>query len=70
MNKSDDKFYLNELKSNECGCGNDKKTRYAFCFKCYFALPPELRIDLYKPIGRGFGIAYERAFQWLKFYVW
>lgn len=31
----DVEFYQQELESNECVCGRDKKPGHAFCYKCW-----------------------------------
>lgn len=63
--KQDKLFYINELKSNECQCGRDKKPDYAFCFTCYDSLPWEMRKALWRRVGNGYEEAYEEAFLWL-----
>ena len=64
MNK-DLKFYLDELKSKECFCGRKKKSMFSFCYKCYSALPKDLKRDLYLSIRHGYEDAYDKAVEWL-----
>lgn len=62
---SDVHFYLDELLSEECYCGEWKKKNYAFCYKCYFKLPADLRKRLYDKIGDGYEEAYDEAIKYL-----
>jgi hypothetical protein len=56
---------LETLRSDTCQCGDPKKTRHAFCLKCYRALSPEVQAALYDRIPR-FGEAYEAALEELR----
>ncbi|MCK4718529.1 MAG: hypothetical protein KAT70_07655 [Thermoplasmata archaeon] len=58
-------FYLNEFKSEECYCGKDKKTRTAFCYRCYESLPNDMKKGLWKSFGGGYEEAYDTALEWL-----
>ena len=53
------------LKSGVCACGHAKQTGMAFCFKCWFVLPKNIRHALYRPVGKGFEAAYDAACQFL-----
>lgn len=61
MKKNDTKFYLEELKSDECRCGAWKRERNTFCYVCYKSLPGDIQKGLYKPIGDGYEEAREEA---------
>jgi len=60
------KFYLDELTSDECACGQPKKAGHSFCYRCYMRLPGDMRRDLWKRIGDGYEAAYEAAVKWLE----
>lgn len=62
---SDTKFYIDELRSDECQCGRTKKPGYSFCYKCYSSLPMDMRNDLYQQMGDGYEEAYDAAVHWL-----
>lgn len=53
------------LKSGLCRCGHAKQTGMAFCFKCWFVLPRNVRHALYRPVGAGFEAAFDVACQYL-----
>jgi hypothetical protein len=55
------------LKSGQCRCGHAKQTGMAFCFKCWFLLPRNVRHALYRPVGAGFEAAFDVACQYLTF---
>ncbi len=57
---------LDELESTTCVCGNRKQSRQSFCKPCYFALPPNVRRDLYKTISDGYAEIYDRAKEYLR----
>jgi len=59
-------FYVDELSSNSCPCGETKKRKHSLCPGCYLALPPDLMMDLYLPLGEGYEEAYEAAVQHLE----
>lgn len=61
----DFRFYAKELKSEECQCGRQKKSRMSFCYSCYKSLPVNIQKRLYYPLGNGYEEAYEEAVQWL-----
>ena len=63
-------WYAKELRSNECECGNPKKSGYVFCYKCFKSLPPEMQADLYLKLGEGYEDAREEAGRWLEKHVW
>jgi hypothetical protein len=56
----------NELLGIICRCGCKKSARQTFCRRCYFALPGELRRNLYRLIGNGYEEAYAVAVRFLK----
>jgi len=64
MNK-DTKWYLTELRGEECFCGRKKKSGYSFCFRCYKSLPRHMQQDLYCVVGDGYEEAYDAAVEWL-----
>lgn len=63
---SDKKFYLSELKSEECQCGKAKKSGKSFCYHCFKNLPDDFQKDLYLPIGGGYEEAYENSVKFLE----
>jgi len=60
------KFYYDELMSDECACGNPKQPSRSFCYRCYMALPGDMRRDLWKRLGEGYEEAYEAAVKYLE----
>ncbi len=70
MKLEDAKFLLEELKSDECACGNYKKPGNSFCYNCYTSLPNDHQKPLYKRFGNGYEEAYEEATKWLKAWEW
>jgi hypothetical protein len=65
VNFKDMQFYVGELRSEECQCGQWKKPGYSLCYRCYKALPRDMRNDLYKLVGRGYEAAYDAALKYL-----
>ena len=63
---SDVKFYIQELRSEECACGRSKRSRYSFCYTCYQLLPDDMQRDLWNYMGDGYEEAYDAAVAWLK----
>lgn len=61
---------MRELNGEACLCGRAKKKMHSFCYRCYTALPPEMRRDLYDLIGAGYEEAFEEAAAWLETEVW
>lgn len=61
----DVKFYIQELRSEECACGRTKRPRYSFCYTCYQLLPDDMRKDLWSYMGDGYEEAYDSAVAWL-----
>ncbi len=61
----DEKFYLEELMSNECQCGNGKKPRFSFCYRCYLQLPQTMKNSLYDHVGEGYEESYDAAVEYL-----
>lgn len=66
MSKDETKFYIQELRGEECACGAWKKSGFAFCFACYHALPFDIRDELWNRMGDGYEEAYDIAIKWLK----
>jgi hypothetical protein len=66
MDLKDAQFLLAELRSNECQCGNYKKSGNSFCYNCYSSLPNDLQKSLYSRFGNGYEEAYEEAIEHLK----
>jgi hypothetical protein len=58
---TDTKFYLDELKSDECQCGKKKRPRNSFCYACYSSLPKDMQRDLYLMMDGGYEQAYDAA---------
>lgn len=55
------------LHSTECpGCGRTKLLRQTFCKRCYRALSPEMRRDLYKLFADGYQEAVHVALNYLR----
>ena len=65
MPNKDQLFYLNELRSDGCACGQPKKVGYSFCYPCYMKLPFNMRQDLYNKMDESYKEAYEKAIDWL-----
>ena len=63
---NDTKFYIQELRGEECACGRSKKSRFAFCYTCYKLLPADMAKDLWNYMGDGYEEAYDAAISWLK----
>ncbi len=61
----DIQFYINELKSEECFCERQKKPKRSFCFRCYKALPANIKKGLWSRIGDGYEDAYDEAMNFL-----
>jgi hypothetical protein len=52
---------VQELKSEVCRCGNEKKRGQSFCLSCYRSLPPGLKKALYNRVGDGYEQSYTLA---------
>jgi hypothetical protein len=65
MKVSDKKFYLQELQSNECLCGDYKNPGKSFCYWCYGRLPKAMKNALYQQIGNGYEEALDEAVKYL-----
>jgi len=59
-------FYIDELKSDECRCGRPKQRGRSMCFRCYYALPNDMRRALYRRMGSGYEAAYDAAIKFLE----
>lgn len=57
------KFYSEVLEGEECACGKEKKRGFAFCYRCYQALPEGMKRGLWKQMCGGFEEAYEAAYR-------
>ena len=55
------KAVLEELQGARCYCGRRKQIQRSFCGPCYFALPGQMRADLYKHMLSGYLDAYAAA---------
>lgn len=66
MKPKDIRFYLEELKSNECRCGAWKQQRKTFCYVCFKSLPDDIQKALYRRIGDGYEEAREEAEKFLQ----
>lgn len=50
------------LDSHKCpACNSGKASMRTFCPGCYYKLPEEMRKALFRPLGRGYEQAIERA---------
>jgi uncharacterized OB-fold protein len=66
----DDRRSYDLLMGLTCpACGSDKHTAHSFCKDCYFHLPEQMRMDLYKRIGAGYTQAFNRALGWLREHI-
>jgi len=70
MPDQDTNFYIKELMSEECACGNPKKPRFSFCYRCYKKLPKHLQRELYQHVLEGYEQAYDEAIKYLEVNVW
>ena len=59
-------FYVGELESEECFCGMPKVSGKSFCYRCFTALPHDMRRELYKRVGDGYEAAYDAAVKYLE----
>jgi len=57
----DQRWYMEQYKSDECLCGRPKARRYAFCFRCYASLPRDMQRALWRRFGQGYEEAYDAA---------
>ncbi|MBI3654141.1 MAG: hypothetical protein HY231_24175 [Acidobacteria bacterium] len=57
---------IEELQSNQCVCGERKKSGNSFCHLCYFRLPPKMRQALYRTFSDGYAEDYDAAKDYLK----
>lgn len=57
---------LAELRGTKCQCGKKKQARRTFCARCYYALPGQMRQDLYHLFGHGYEDSYATAMRCLK----
>ena len=58
-------FYVEELKSTECQCGEYKNRGRSVCLACWRKLPRDIQVDLYSRIEDGYEEAYEAAVRFL-----
>jgi hypothetical protein len=56
---------LDELQGKKCRCGHRKVAGQTFCRDCFYALPQQMRDDLYKRMGQGYEEAYQAAVDYL-----
>lgn len=57
----EDRAAYEHLCGTTCICGEPKKSMMSHCRACYFALPSEERVTLYRKIGRGYREAYDAS---------
>jgi len=62
---NDIKFYIKELKSDECQCGSSKKPGRSLCYTCYSSLPKDMQRDLYLSMRDGYEEALNAAVHYL-----
>jgi len=60
------KFYVHELRSDECCCGRSKKKGRSFCWHCWQLLPHHIQQGLYQPLFGGYEESYEEAVRHLE----
>ena len=68
--ETDREFYVKQLASEECLCGNSKLRGNSFCYRCYKALPGDMQKAIYRSLGRGYEEAFEAAHKWLTENIW
>jgi hypothetical protein len=49
------------LMGEVCRCGGAKKAGFSFCNGCYRLCPPREANNLWRKIGEGYELAYERC---------
>ena len=54
-------FYVDQLRSEECFCGKKKRYGYTFCYRCYMALPEDIRERVTARLPEGLDVAFEEA---------
>ena len=64
LTDTQDELYL-ELTGTVCRCQNEKVSGQTFCKACYFRLPGQLAVKLYRRMGAGYEGAYAEAATWL-----
>lgn len=57
----DTRELVRELAGNRCQCGLTKNKGQTFCRHCYFKLPRDICLTLYRRIGEGYEEAYQAA---------
>lgn len=68
QDQKDRQFYLSNLKGDECLCGRYKQPKYSFCHNCYYQLPLDMRMALFRPFAEGYIEAFEAAVGHLREY--
>jgi len=64
------RWYVAELRSEQCLCERPKKAGCSFCYRCYKELPREMQKVLYYMVGFGYEEGFEEAVKWLQENVW
>jgi hypothetical protein len=59
------KEILDSFNSNQCMCGKVKKPKMSHCKSCYYKLPHEMRINLYKRFYEGYQEAFIESLKYL-----
>jgi hypothetical protein len=54
------------VRSTKCVCSTPKSDHSSFCRACYFALPTELRLELWRPWIGGFAEVYSQCIDYLE----
>ena len=63
----EDREVFEAFMSTKCaGCDGAKRSRHAFCVRCYGRLPNALRTSLWKRFGEGFEQAYHGCLSWFR----
>lgn len=63
---TDKQTILEDFLGTKCsGCGGKKKPKMSHCRNCYYALPPPMRLALYRRFGAGYEQAFEESTKFL-----
>jgi hypothetical protein len=54
-----------ELRGQRCRCRQHKVAGQTFCARCYYMLPKEMQLALYKKLFAGYEEAYQAACEFL-----
>jgi hypothetical protein len=63
---TDKQTILEDFLGSVCsGCGGKKKPKMSHCRNCYYALPQQMRLALYRRFGAGYEQAFEESKKFL-----